>query len=160
MGTAPISTDKSPEQIASQIVSFILHIIISLVVYLALFFVLSVVNPTDLPAILVTALIFILTFIVAYLIHMGGRVTAAPSIWMAGLVWLLMVVVYVLELPTGPGKCEFCTATSKIWLTLFDMAQGSNLLNGEGRVIGTWPALAMIGYAIGAKVALRRHFNS
>jgi hypothetical protein len=160
MGTAPISTDKSPEQIATQIFSFILHIIISLVVYLALFFVLSVVNPTDMPALVVTLLVFALTFVVAYLIHMGGRMTSAPAIWVAGVVWLLMVMVYVLELPTGPGKCEFCTATSKIGLTLFDMAQGSNLMNGEGRVIGTWPALAMIGYAIGARVALRRHFRA
>lgn len=160
MGTAPISTDKSPEQIASQIISFVLHILISLAVYFALFLIMTVVNPADLPAVLVTVAVFVLDFVVAYIIHMGGRRTAARSIWIAGVVWLLMVVVYVLELPTGPGKCEFCTATSKIGLTLFDMAQGSNLMNGEGRIIGTWPALAMIGYSIGAAFGMRRHLRS
>jgi hypothetical protein len=88
---------------------------------------------------------------------MGGRRTEAPAIWIAGVVWLLMVTVYVLELPTGPGRCENCTAVSKIFLTLFDMNQGSGLMNGAGRLWGTWPALSMIGYAFGASRALKRN---
>jgi hypothetical protein len=105
MGSAPISTDKSPEQMALQITSFIVHILISLAVYLAIFLVLTIVNPTDIPAILVTLLSFVLPLAVAYMIHISGRRTAAPAIWIAGVVWLLMVMVYVLELPTGPGRC-------------------------------------------------------
>jgi hypothetical protein len=159
MGSAPISTDKSPEQMALQITSFIVHILISLAVYLGIFLVLTVINPTDMPAIFVTLLVFVLPLAVAYIIHTSGRRTAAPAIWIAGVVWLLMVMVYVLELPTGPGRCENCTAVSKITLTLFNMSQGSNLLNGEGRVIGTWPALAMVGYAIGASWGLRRYLR-
>jgi hypothetical protein len=157
MGTAPVTTDKSPEQILSQIGSFFAQIIISLVVYVALCFVLNLINPVDMPKLLITFLVFAVAFVAAFLIHMGGRRTEAPAIWIAGVVWLLMVTVYVLELPTGPGKCEYCTAVQKISLTLFDMFQGSNLLNGDGRLIGTWPALAMIGHSIGASYALRRH---
>jgi hypothetical protein len=67
-----------------------------------------------------------------------------------------MVIVYVLELPTGPGSCEHCTAVSKIWLTLFDLNTDSNLIGGAGRVIGTWPALAVIGYSVGAGLSQRR----
>src|SRR5580692_3354788 len=99
MGSAPISTDKSPEQMALQITSFIVHILIALAVYLG------------------TLLVFVLPLAVAYFIHTSGRRTAAPAIWIAGVVWMLMVMVYVLELPTGPGRCENCTAVSKIGLT-------------------------------------------
>jgi hypothetical protein len=159
MGSAPISTDKSPEQMALQITSFIVHILIALAVYLGIFLVLTVINPTEIPAIFVTLLVFVLPLAVAYFIHTSGRRTAAPAIWIAGVVWMLMVMVYVLELPTGPGRCENCTAVSKIGLTLFDMVQGSNLMNGAGRLIGTWPALAMVGYAIGASWGLRRYLR-
>jgi hypothetical protein len=157
MVTSPVTTDKSPEQILGQIGSFFLHIILSLLVCGALYFVLDLVNPADLPGIVTTVLVFLLAFVVAYLIHMGGRRTEAPAIWIAGVVWLLMVTVYVLELPTGPGRCENCTAVSKIFLTLFDMNQGSGLMNGAGRLWGTWPALSMIGYAFGASRALKRN---
>jgi lysylphosphatidylglycerol synthetase-like protein (DUF2156 family) len=159
MGTAPIATDKSPEEILSQIASFFAQIIISLLAYGALVLILDAVNPLNMPAIITTLLVFAVAFTVAYLLHMNGRKTEAPSIWIAGVVWILMVTVYVLELPTGPGKCENCTAMSKIGLTLFDMVQGSNLMNGAGRLIGTWPALTMIGYAMGASRALKRHLR-
>jgi hypothetical protein len=157
MGTAPIATDKSPEEILSQIASFFAQIAISLLAYGALVLLLNLFNPVNMPALLTTLLVFLVTFTVAYLLHMNGRRTEAPAIWIAGVVWMLMVTVYVLELPTGPGKCEYCTAMGKIGLTLFDMVQGSNLMNGEGRLIGTWPALAMLGYAVGAAQALKRH---
>jgi hypothetical protein len=48
---------------------------------------------------------------------------------------------------------------SKIWLTLFDLTTDSNLVEGAGRVIGTWPALAMIGYSVGARFVLQRRFR-
>lgn len=159
MGTAPVITDKSLEQILSQIASFFIHIIFSLLIFVALFMFISFVNPTDLPAIITTLLTFLVPMVGAYLIHMRGVRTEGPNIWIAGVVWLLMVMVYVLELPTGPGKCEHCTAVSKIALTLFTMTEGSNLMNGEGRLWGTWPALAMIGYSVGAAMSLRRHIR-
>ena len=106
MGSAPISTDKSPEQMALQITSFIVHILIALAVYLGIFLVLTVINPTEIPAIFVTLLVFVLPLAVAYFIHTSGRRTAAPAIWIAGVVWMLMVMVYVLELPTGPGRTQ------------------------------------------------------
>jgi hypothetical protein len=159
MGTAPVTTDKSPEQILSQIGSFFAQIIISLLVYAALFFVLNLINPVDMPKLLITLLVFVVAFGVSYLLHMSGRRTEAPAIWIAGVVWMMMVTVYVLELPTGPGRCEYCSAMQKISLTLFNMFEGSNLMNGDGRLLGTWPALAMIGHAVGATYALRKHLR-
>ncbi len=154
--TTTVTHDKSPEQILGQIFSFFVHIVISLLVCGAIYMLMDFLNPKDFPALLTTCIIFIAAFLVAFLIHLTGRQTEAPAIWIAGVVWLLMVMVYVLELPTGPGRCENCTAVGKIVLTLFDMNKSSNLMDGAGRLIGTWPALAMVGYAMGAGRAMHR----
>jgi hypothetical protein len=163
MDAATLDLEKSPERMLRQAASFALHVFISLLVYATLFFLCSFLNtsnwPGDWPAIVATLLVTFVPFGVAYLIHLRGEPTSAPFIWIAGVVWLLMVTVYVLELPTGPGKCEHCTAVSKIWLTLFDLTTDSNLVEGAGRVIGTWPALAMIGYSVGARFVLQRRFR-
>jgi hypothetical protein len=152
-----IDARKTPELMFRQALSFCLHICLSLLIYAAIFFGISYFNPMDWPALATVLLVFVLPMVVAYGIHLRGTTTEAGHIWIAGVVWLLMVTVYVLELPTGPGSCEHCTAVSKIWLTLFDLNIDSNLISGAGRVVGTWPALAVIGYSIGAGLSLRRH---
>lgn len=151
-----IDARKTPERMFRQAVSFCLHIFISLLIYAAIFLGISYFNPVDWPALATTMLVFALPMVLAYGIHLRGTTTEGGHIWIAALVWLLMVTVYVLELPTGPGSCEHCTAFSKIWLTLFDLNTDSNLISGAGRVVGTWPALAVIGYSIGAGLSLRR----
>jgi hypothetical protein len=40
-------------------------------------------------------------------------------------------------------------------MTFFSLDQDSGLLDGQGRFLATWPAVAMIGYALGAKLGLR-----
>jgi len=151
-----IDVQKTPERMFRQALSFCLHILVSLLIYAAIFAGITYFNPLDWPALATTLMVFVLPLVVAYGIHLRGATTEAGHIWIAGVVWLLMIVVYVLELPTGPGSCEHCTALSKIWLTLFDLNTDSNLIGGAGRVIGTWPALAVIGYSIGAGLSLRR----
>lgn len=151
-----VDARKTPELMFRQALSFCLHIFFSLLIYATIFAGISYFNPMDWPALATALLVFVLPLVVAFGIHLRGWTTEASHIWIAGVVWLLMVIVYVLELPTGPGSCEHCTAVSKIWLTLFDLNTDSNLISGAGRVVGTWPALAVIGYSIGAGLSLRR----
>ena len=54
---------------------------------------------------------------------------------------------------TGPGLCESCGATEKLWRTFFTFNNGSGLMGGDGLLIGAWIPLSMLGYAIGAKLA-------
>jgi hypothetical protein len=137
--------------------SFCFQILLALLVYAAIFLTLTYINPTDWPAAATTLLLAVIPLVAGFIVHLRGRPSVATDIWIAGVVWLLMVTVYVLELPTGPNTCEHCTAVSKIWLTLFDLSNDSNLMGGAGRVIGTWPALAVISYSIGATLSCRRY---
>jgi len=76
-------------------------------------------------------------------------------VWIFGLIWFSIVCVYVLDLPTGPGLCEHCGAVDKLWQTLVTFDHPSGLFYGSGNAFGTWPALANIGYAVGAKFGLK-----
>jgi len=58
---------------------------------------------------------------------------------------------------TGPGLCEHCGALAKLIETLVTFNHPSGLLYGSGNALGTWPALANIGYALGAKFALKKN---
>jgi hypothetical protein len=156
MVNSTIDARKTPERMFRQALSFCLHIFLSLLIYAGIFLGITYFNPSDWPALATTLLVFVLPLVIGFGIHLRSTSTEAGHIWIAGVVWLLMVIVYVLELPTGPGSCEHCTAVSKIWLTLFDLNTDSNLIGGAGRVIGTWPALAVIGYSVGAGLSLRR----
>jgi len=40
---------------------------------------------------------------------------------------------------------------------LFSIPTPSGLIDDDGPFLGTWPAVALIGYSIGAALALRRH---
>ena len=151
-----IATDKSPEELASQVVSFFAHVFLALFTVAVIFGALYLSGAESVPSLLVAALSFFIPMAVAFAIHMKLLRSAAPSIWIAGCVWLLIVGVHVLQMPTGPGQCQYCGPVQKIWLTLFDPFHDSNLMQGQGRLLGTWPALAMFGYALGAHLATRR----
>jgi hypothetical protein len=152
---APVR-DPHVDELAAQVGSFLLHILLSLVALALVFGVISVSGTSHVPAAVTTVLAFVVPGIVAYLIHLRIRFSVARILWIAGMVWLFAVLLYVLQMPTAPGACLHCTGPQKIWLTLFSMSSDSNLLGGAGRFIGTWPALAMIGYSFGARIALRR----
>ncbi len=79
----------------------------------------------------------------------------ATLVWLAGLVWFMVVGLWILDMPTGPGACYHCGASEKLWFTFFSLDKDSGMIDGQGRFIGTWPAVAMIGYSIGARLAAR-----
>jgi hypothetical protein len=79
--------------------------------------------------------------------------SAPPATFGSGLLTFSAVTVWVLDLPTGSGLCERCGALEKLWRTLFAIDHGSVLMAGDGLFLGTWIPLAVIGYALGARLA-------
>jgi hypothetical protein len=57
---------------------------------------------------------------------------------------------------TRPNQCYHCDATQKVYLTFFSRTEDSGLIDGQGRFVGTWPAVAFIGYGICSSLALKR----
>ena len=80
----------------------------------------------------------------------------ASSVWLLGLIWSLIICLWVLDLPTGPNMCFQCDATEKMIRTFFSFPQPSGLLDNDVPFLCTWPSAALVGYSMGAAFVLRR----
>ena len=80
----------------------------------------------------------------------------ATVVWLLGLIWLMIVALWIVDMPTRPNECYQCGVTEKLTRTLFSLPTPSGLIDDDGPFLGTWPAAALVGYSIGAALALRR----
>jgi hypothetical protein len=113
-------------------------------------------KPESVPVIITLALAFTIPLIVGYIFSRFKQNDMAPYTWLIGLIWFLIVCLWILDMPTGPNQCYHCDASQKIYLTFFSLSEDSGLIDGQGRFVGTWPAVVLIAYGIGASFALRK----
>jgi hypothetical protein len=99
---------------------------------------------------------FVIPFLVGNIFTRIKQNDMAPYTWLIGLIWFLIICLWILDMPTGPNQCYHCDASQKIYLTFFSLNEDSGLIDGQGRFVGTWPAVAFIGYGIGSGFALKR----
>lgn len=142
-------------RLLSQATWFFIHVLLSVLAWAVTMLAITLsLHPTFIQPAFTLLLSFSVPFVAAVV---GARIRPSASAtltWFAGLIWLMLWGLYVLDLPTGPIACYHCGATAKLWLTFLSLNQDSGLLDGQGRFIATWPAVAMIGYSIGARVGL------
>jgi hypothetical protein len=159
--TAPLDRDvplDPPSKTAIQAVWLSIHTVLALGVWALTMVVATLMHPDLSPpvvAIVPLALAFLFPFLTGLVFNSIKPSEAATLVWMLGLIWFMLVGLIVLNLPTGPSACYHCGATQKLWLTFFDFNTDSNLLQGQGRFLGLWPAVALIGYGFGARLGLR-----
>jgi hypothetical protein len=152
-----ISHDKTMGDLGREAVWFLTHTLIAFVLLAIVIGVMSLNHPdpdSASPKLLGTFLAFLVPVVGGFLLARIHRNDVAGYIWISGLVIFSIVCVWVLDLPTGNGLCENCGAGEKLWRTFFTFTHGSGLLGGDGLLVGAWIPLSMIGYAIGAKLAL------
>ncbi len=151
------SPNKSLSELLREAMWFCLHTLIA-VALLALVVVsmsLSRPDPDALrPKLVGTALALLIPLACSFFLARMFENRTARHVWISGLLTFSAVSVWVLDLPTGKGLCEKCGAVEKLWRTFFAINHGSGLMAGDGLFIGTWIPLAMIGYALGARLAL------
>jgi hypothetical protein len=116
----------------------------------------SLLKPDYLPVLLTLALSVSVPFIVGNIFTRIKQNEMASYTWLIGLIWFLIVCLWILDMPTGPNQCYHCDASQKIFLTFFSPSEDSGLIDGQGRFIGTWPAAALVGYGIGSSFGLKR----
>jgi hypothetical protein len=145
----------SEPRMFSQAVWFFLHTLFSLLAWVALMLVITLFHPYSVPAIITLTISCLVPMAAGFIIVKIRSSEVATLTWLAGMVLFMIVALWVLDMPTGPGACFRCGAPQKLWLTFFSLHEDSGMLDGQGRLLGTWPAVAMIGYAIGAKIAMR-----
>lgn len=113
-------------------------------------------HPQSIPAIVTLGLSFAVPLVVGYIFNKFRQNEMGPHTWLVGLIWFLIICLWILDMPTGPNQCYHCDASQKLYLTFFSLNEDSGLIDGEGRFLGTWPTLAFVGYGIGAGMALKR----
>lgn len=156
MGTTQVARmNLTASQMSSQALWFFLHSLFSLVAWAALMGGITLMHPESVPATLTLALSFIAPLLAGFVLVKIRESDVATLTWLAGLVWFMIVGLWILEMPTGPGDCYRCGPGDRLWYTFFSLHWDSGLIDGQGRFVGTWPAAAMIGYSIGAKFAMR-----
>jgi len=152
-----ISHDKTMGDLGREAVWFLTHTLIAFVLLAIVIGVMSLNHPdpdSSSPKLLGTLLAFLVPVVGGFLLARIHRNDVAGYVWISGLVIFSIVCVWVLDLPTGNGLCENCGAGEKLWRTFFTFTHGSGLMGGDGLLVGAWIPLSMIGYAIGAKLAL------
>ncbi|MDR3726743.1 MAG: hypothetical protein P4K86_06870 [Terracidiphilus sp.] len=148
--------ERSTSRLIHQAVSFSLHAALALGSWLALMFVGYALNPPNVPQPVILLLSLCIPLAVGFVVTLLRQDDMATAVWLLGLIWLMIVALWIVDMPTRPNQCFQCGVTEKLSRTFFSLPSPSGLIDDDGPFIGTWPAAALVGYSIGAMFALRR----
>lgn len=148
--------EQSTSKLSRQAVSFLLHSLLALGSWMALMLLGYAIHPVGVPQLVILLLSAAVPLVVGLFVARIYPAEMATLVWLLGLIWFLIVCLWVLDMPTGPNQCFHCEATEKLTRTLFSLPSSSGLIDNDGPFIGTWPAVALAGYSIGAKLGFRR----
>ena len=148
--------EQSSSKLSGQALSFFLHSLVALGTWMTLMLLGYLINPVGVPQLVIFLLSAAVPLVVGFLIARVHPTEMATLVWLLGLVWFLIVCLWVLDMPTGPNQCFQCEATEKLTRTFFSWPRPSGLIDNDGPFVATWPAIALIGYSIGAKLGFRR----
>lgn len=148
--------ESSRSRLAGQTLSFLLHTLLALGSWIALMLLGYAINPSGVPQSAIFLLSLGVPLVIGLFVARIYPSETATLVWLLGLIWFLIACLWVLDLPTGPNQCFQCDATEKLARTFFSLPRPSGLIDDDGPFIGTWPAAALIGYSIGAKLGFHR----
>lgn len=148
--------DKSASRLVRQAVSFLVHAALALGSWIALMAVGYALQPENVSQLLILALSLAVPLVVGYIVTRIRQDDMATVVWLLGLIWIMIVALWIVDMPTRPNECFQCGVSDKLTRTLFSLPTPSGLIDDDGLFIGTWPAAALIGYSIGAALALRK----
>lgn len=147
--------DDASNNLSRQAISFFVHILIALGAWFGFMLVGTAINPVGVPQGAILLMSAAIPLAIGYLVVRRRPSTMAEHIWLAGLIWVLIISLWILDMPTGPNMCNECGASDKLVRTLFSLPEPSGLIDNNGPFFCTWPAAALMGYAIGARLARR-----
>lgn len=149
--------ERAPAGLRTQAVRFFLHTLFALAAWLGLMLAGYALNPPEISQGLIFFFSLLIPLVVGYFVIRVRQDEMASLVWLVGLIWMLIVALRVLDLPTGPNQCLGCDATTKLTRTFFSLPEPSGLIDDDGPFIATWPAAALLGYSIGARLAMKKH---
>jgi hypothetical protein len=146
--------DEASDKLSRQALAYFLHTVIGLGSWVALMLVGYAIQPT-VPQVFILMLSMIVPAAVGFLFLRARPEPMAGHVWIAGVIWIMVISLWILDMPTGPNACNECNATEKLTRTLFSFPRPSGLIDDNGPFLCTWPAAALIGYSIGARLGMR-----
>ena len=147
--------DEASDNLSRQAFAFFLHMVIGLGAWVGLMLVGYAIQPS-VPQSFILLLSLLVPAAVGYLYLRAKPESMAGHVWLVGVIWMMIVSLWILDMPTGPNACNDCNASEKLTRTLFSFPRPSGLIDDNGPFLCTWPAAALIGYSIGARLAMRR----
>jgi hypothetical protein len=137
-----------------QVLWFFLHTVSALTAWIALMMGGYALNPVGVPQWAILALSIFVPLIVGFFVTALHKDEMGTMMWLLGIIWILIVAYWILDMPTGPNACFHCNATEKLTRTFLSFPQPSGLIDDDGPFVGTWPAAALVGYSIGSRIGL------
>jgi hypothetical protein len=152
--------EDSSRRLSRQAFLFFAHTVLALGTWVALMLAGYALNPPwvvqgIVPQSAILAVSLLVPLLVGLIVNRFRQDDMAPLVWLIGLIWALIVCLWILDMPTGPNACYQCDATEKLSRTFFSWPSPSGLIDDDGPFLCTWPAAALVGYAIGSWIALR-----
>ena len=148
--------EEKVSTLAEQALWVLIHMLLAIGSWAIMMLFITILKPESVPVLITLALSFTIPLIVGNIFNRIKQNDMAPYTWLIGLIWFLIICLWILDMPTGPNQCYHCDASQKLYLTFFSPSEDSGLIDNDGRIIGTWPAAAFIGYGLGARFALKQ----
>ncbi len=143
-------------RLSRQALWFFFHTLLALASWALLMAAGYALNPQGVPQWAILGLSILVPLAAGAIVTKIRHDEMATLVWLLGLIWIMIVALWILDMPTGPNACYQCGATDKLTRTFFSLPRPSGLIDDDGPFLGTWPAAALVGYSIGASLALRR----
>lgn len=150
-----LEEEQRVSNLGEQALWIVTHSLLAICSWAAMMLAISLMKLESVPVLITLALSLIIPFIVGNVVTRFKQNEMATYTWLIGLIWFLIICLWILDMATGPNQCYHCDASQKLYLTFLSPSEDSGLIDGEGRLIGTWPTVALIGYGIGATLALK-----
>jgi hypothetical protein len=159
MPTLLLEDEREPKNevtLGKRTLSFLAHALLALCAWTVLMLAGYILEPRNLPqtAILVTSIL--VPLLLGFVVNRVRQAEMATMVWLLGVCWFMIVASWIVDMSTGPNQCFGCSMNEKLTRTLFSIPSPSGLIDDDGPFLATWPAAALVGYAIGARLAMRK----
>ncbi len=162
MASILLEDEEQPRKettLGRQAASFFAHALLALAAWAALMVTGYIVNPAYVSQNAILAASVLIPLILGLLVNRSRQSEMASAVWLLGIIWFMIVALWIVDMPTGPNQCFQCTLGEKLSRTFLSLPTPSGLIDDDGPFLGTWPAAALVGYAIGARLAIKQREN-
>lgn len=142
--------------LGNQALSFFGHALLALCAWTALMFLGYMLEPQNVPQTVILTASILVPLLLGLVVNRVRQSEMATVVWLLGVIWFMIVALWIVDMPTGPNQCFNCSLGEKLSRTFFSLPNPSGLIDDDGPFLGTWPAAALIGYAIGARLAMKK----